>query len=233
MVIVNELGRLLLEQGWSESEVIDLGYGAEEKEGDENEYYDEVSTLFASTTPEEITSTRLEEITSTTPEVTESTSYEMFSSTIPDGEIFTQEINLSENNLSIFTEMSTEGMSEIVADMLISENSSTTLWESVTSSGQQVADFISEKLMSAASNTTEGNPEFNCTESRPESYIPSGQNYPSLSSPGTFPLSMLFLFASAAILLASKYKILNIKRRVFPFANVVFDAFGRMRLRHL
>ncbi len=67
MVIVNELGRLLLEQGWSESEVIDLGYGAEEKEGDENEYYDEVSTLFASTTPEEITSTRLEEITSTTP----------------------------------------------------------------------------------------------------------------------------------------------------------------------
>ena len=147
MVIVNELGRLLLEQGWSESEIIDLGYGAEEKEGDENEYYDEASTLFASTTPEEITSTRLEEITSTTPEVTESTSYEMFSSTIPDDEVFTQEINLSENNLSIFTEMSTEGMSEIVADMLISENSSTTLWESVTSSGQQVADFISEKLI--------------------------------------------------------------------------------------
>ena len=130
----------------------------------------------------------------------------MFSSTIPDAEVFTQEITLTENNLSIFTEMSTEGMSDIVADMLISENSSTTLWESVTSSGQQVADFISEKLMSAASNTTEGNPEFNCTESRPESYIPSGQNYPSLSSPGTFPLSMLFLWASAAILLASKYK---------------------------
>jgi len=217
MVIVNELGRLLLEQGWSESEVIDLGYGAEEKEGDENEYYDEVSTLFASTTPEEITSTRLEEITSTTPEVTESTSFEMFSSTIPDAEVFTQEINLSENNLSIFTEMSTEGMSDIVADMLISENSSTTLWESVTSSGQQVADFISEKLMSAASNTTEGNPEFNCTESRPESYIPSGQNYPSLSSPGTFPLSMLFLWASAAILLASKYKFLLYKMAGFSF----------------
>ncbi len=149
--------------------------------------------------------------------MTESTSYEMFSSTIPDGEIFTQEINLSENNLSIFTEMSTEGMSEIVADMLISENSSTTLWESVTSSGQQVADFISEKLMSAASNTTEGNPEFNCTESRPESYIPSGQNYPSLSSPGTFPLSMLFLWASAAILLASKYKFLLFKMAGFSF----------------
>jgi hypothetical protein len=113
--------------------------------------------------------------------------------------------------------MSTEGMSEIVADMLISENSSTTLWESVTSSGQQVADFISEKLMSAASNTTEGNPEFNCTESRPESYIPSGQNYPSLSSPGTFPLSMLFLWASAAILLASKYKVLLYKMAGFSF----------------
>jgi hypothetical protein len=78
MVIVNELGRLLLEQGWSESEIINLGYRAEEIVGDENEYYDEVSTLFASTTPEEITSTILEEITSTTPEVTESTSFEMF-----------------------------------------------------------------------------------------------------------------------------------------------------------
>jgi hypothetical protein len=225
MVIVNELGRLLLEQGWSESEIIDLGYGAEEKVGDENEYYDEVSTLFASTTPEEITST--------TPEVTTSTSSDMFSSTIPDAEMFTEEITLTENDLSIFTERYTERMSDIVADMLISENSSTTLWESVTSSDQQVADFISEKLMSAASNTTEGNPEFNCSESRPESYIPSGQNYPSLSSPGTFPLSMLFLFASAAILLASKYRLKIIKRRVFPFANVVFDAFCRMRLRHL
>ncbi len=88
---------------------------------------------------------------------------------------------LSENNLSIFTEMSTEGMSEIVDDMQISENSSTTLWESVTSSGQQDADFIREKLMSAAINATEGNPEFNSTESRQESYIPSGQNYPSIS----------------------------------------------------
>jgi hypothetical protein len=120
MVIVNELGWLLLEQGWSKSEIIDLGYGAEEKVGDENEYYDEVSTLFASTTPEEITSTILEEITSATPELTTSTPFEMLSSTIPDAEMFTEEITLTENDLSIFTEMSTERMSDIVADMLIS-----------------------------------------------------------------------------------------------------------------
>jgi hypothetical protein len=216
MVIVNELGRLLLEQGWSESEIIDLGYGAEEKVGNENDQNDEVSPLFASKTPEEITST--------TPEVTTSTSFQMLSSTIPDAEMFTEEITQTENDLSIFTEMSTEGMSDIVANMLINKNSSTTLWESVMSSGQQVTDFISEKLISVASNTREGNPEFNCSESRPESYIPSGQNYPSLSSPGTFPLSILFLFASAALLLASKYLNFIIKPRVLPFANVVSDA---------
>jgi hypothetical protein len=32
MVYVNELGRLLLEQGWSEAEVVELGYGNNEEE---------------------------------------------------------------------------------------------------------------------------------------------------------------------------------------------------------
>jgi hypothetical protein len=41
MVYVNELGRLLLEQGWSEAEVVELGYGKSEEEGDE--YYQDES----------------------------------------------------------------------------------------------------------------------------------------------------------------------------------------------
>ncbi len=39
MVYVNELGCLLLEQGWSEAEVVELGYGNNEEEGDD--YYQE------------------------------------------------------------------------------------------------------------------------------------------------------------------------------------------------
>jgi hypothetical protein len=51
-----------------------------------------------------------------------------------------------------------------MADMLVSNNFTTNMWESVTSASQSVADLISEGLVSVVKNVTEGNLGVNSTD---------------------------------------------------------------------
>ena len=201
MVYVNELGRLLLEQGWSEAEVVELGYGKSEEEGDE--YYQDESfpTTLVPTYP-----------------VAESSTEEI---------LVTEMMRAAEDDPSITTTLAAEGMSDLMADMLISEttttpvwesvtsafqeaaaliseNSTMSAWESVTSASQQASDLISEGWKSVAKNVTEGNLGVNFTSSDSEFFPVKTRDYFSIV-PGTLQLSTLFITASAVLLLASKY----------------------------
>jgi hypothetical protein len=200
MVYVNELGRLLLEQGWSEAEVVELGYGNNEEE--------EMITIKRKMIPP---------IVPTYP-VTESSTEEI---------LVTEMMRAAEDDPSITTTLAAEGMSDLMADMLISEttttpvwesvtsafqeaaaliseNSTMSAWESVTSASQQASDLISEGLKSVAKNVTEGNLGDNFTSPDSEFFSVKTRDYFSIV-PGTFQLSTLFITASAVLQSASKY----------------------------
>jgi predicted DNA-binding protein (UPF0251 family) len=183
MVIVNELGRLLLEQGWSQDEITELGYA--QKEEEEDEYYQDDGTTITSAASISVTESSLEEMP------------------------------VTEDDLPTF---STESLSDIMADMLVSDNSTTTMWEDVTSAGQKVAEIISEGWESVANNVTisegwesvannvtEYSPGFNSTDDYSESFSSRARDPYCLSMPSALRLSTLFITASAVILLASKY----------------------------
>ena len=175
MVIVNDLGRLLLQQGWSESEVIELGYGQKEEEKPSEEYYQYDEEVAIVTT----TAVASQEVSETEPPISVLT--EMLTEgylTDAYADMLTGEVTAADT---------WEGVT----------STESSLTELLVTNVSALVTNATEMLMTTNSSAADlnGYPVF----------FKKARDYYPMFLPGPLQVSLLLIGASAILLVASKY----------------------------